>query len=296
MSVAKYYPFNGVRGRLRLGLSQIERSEWIQYENNYFSRIAEKKNLIQLHGKRVLDAQEGSVAAQQELLELIIAFLHSYKKDYFSITKDKIVSLQNNITYKFSDFAACPLELISYLAVDDYCLLKKDNEDYKLIAASVCAPTWWKLADKMGKPLTAIHTPIANLEQTIGRMIRQFLCNLSVGEYYQRSNWFLFAKPDFCVFPDNFDMYNDFTVITEENIEDHLYLRTERQTFHKLKNTKNIVFGIKVYIEPISIVKQHAAIAEDLLTALETMSAEQKQALGINMIEKSLTKYLQQQV
>ena len=43
MSVAKYYPFNGERGRLRLGLSAIEFSEWIQYEDDFATRIQENK-------------------------------------------------------------------------------------------------------------------------------------------------------------------------------------------------------------------------------------------------------------
>jgi len=296
MSVAKYYPFNGSRGRLRLGLGQIDRDDWIQYENNYVERIQEKRNLIKTCRKRVLDTRKGSLLAQQELLELVIVFLQEYRKDLFTITDDEIISLQDNITYKINEFAACPLELVSYLAIDDYCLLKSDDndDDYKLVAASVCAPTWWELTQKIGKPLTAIHAPIAELEQTIGRMIRHFLNNLSKGEYYQRSNWFLSARPDFCIFPNKAKTYNDFTAITEENIESRLYLRTERQTFHKLTNSENIAFGIKVYVEPITMLKQHVVIAEDLLVGLEKMSEMQKQATAIDTIEVALKKYLQQ--
>ena len=296
MSVAKYYPFNGARGRLRLGLCQIDRSDWIQYENNYVARIQEKKKLINTYGKRVLDAQVGCVVAQQELLNLIITFLQTYKKDLFEVEEDKVISLQDNVIYKLDEFTSCPLELISYLVVDDFCLLESCGEDYKLVAASVCAPTWWELTEKMGKPLTAIHAPIAKLEQTIGRMIRHFLKNLSNGEYYQRSNWFLSAKSDFCVFPNQMARDKEFAAITQDNIEEHLYLRTEKQTFHKLNNSENIAFGIKVYVDSIDIVKQHVTIAEDLIIALETMTEEQKHATGIFTVEKLLTKYLQQVV
>lgn len=296
MSVAKYYPFNGARGRLRLGLGQIDRSEWIQYENNFVARIQEKKKLINAHGKRVLDAQEGSTAAQQELLKLVVSYLQEYKKDLFEVKDDKIINLHDNAIYKPSEFAACPLELISYLVVDDYCLLKNNGDDYKLVAASICAPTWWELSEKMGKPLTAIHAPIENLEQTIGRMIRHFLRNLSKGEFYQRSNWFLSTNPEFCVFPNQVKSVKKFSAITQDNIEEHLYLRTERQTFHKLNNSEHIAFGIKVYVDSIDIIKDQVAIAEDLMIAIKTMSEAQKQTIGIAAFEKPLTEYLQQAV
>ena len=45
MSVPKYYPYNGERGRLRLGLSAIRFAEWIQYEDDFAQRINEKENV-----------------------------------------------------------------------------------------------------------------------------------------------------------------------------------------------------------------------------------------------------------
>jgi hypothetical protein len=173
-------------------------------------------------------------------------------------------------------------------------LLEKYGKDYKLIAASVCAPTWWDLSEKLGKSLSSIHEPIIGLEAKIGRMIRHFLRNLKVEDCYQRSNWFLYTRPDLCVFPSNIDMEKDMRCISEDNIGDELYIRSERQTFRKLPKTNTVVFGIKVYVEPISIVKKHPAIAKDMVTTITTMTKEQKQALGISFIEGQLTKYLQQ--
>ena len=93
--------------------------------------------------------------------------------------------------------------------------------------------------------------------------------------------------------PDSFDFYSDMSEINDDNIETSLYLRSERQTFRRLKNTNHIAFGIKVYVEPISIIKTHLVIAEDLMLALNTMNDEQKQSLGIAFVEKPLRTYLQ---
>lgn len=293
MSVARYYPFSGKKGRLRLGLSPIPIADWIQYEDDFADRIRDKKILINSERKLVLDSFKESTIEQQELSELVIEYLQKYQNKLFEFEEDSIFSVKENVTYTISDYKNCPFELISYLVPDDYCLLEESGDDYKLVAASVCAPTWWELSAKMGKPLISIHAPIANLEEKIGPMIRHFLKNLTYEDCYQRSNWFLYTKPGLCVFPSNFNMYEDLINIGSENIEDHLYLRSERQTFRKLRESGNIAFGIKVYVAPISIVEEHPAIAEDLIEALSAMNAEQKQALAIDVIEKPLRNYLE---
>lgn len=293
MSVEKYYPFNGERGRLRLGLQAIEFSDWLQYEEDFKNRIEQKKQLIKTEGKRVLDSLPDAIDAQEEFLQLLFAYLQKHHSSLFKITSDSVVSNADKNRYVLSEYEACPLELASYLVGDDICLLQEEGEDYKLVAASVCAPTWWDLPEKMGKPLASIHAPIANLENKIGRMIRHFMKSLKVEDCYQRSNWFLFTSEDYCVFPNSFDFVADMSDVSKENIESKLFLRTERQTFRRLPNTNHIAFGIKVYVDSIAVVKKQRAIAEDLMYALNTMGVEQKHGLGISYVEKPLTEYLQ---
>jgi hypothetical protein len=292
MSVAKYYPFNGERGRLRLGLSSIDNSDWVQYEEDFAERIIEKQKLINELGREVLDALPGSLPAQKEFLKLLLENFRQYHAERFDVVDKRIFIKSENKNYNIMDYENCPLELASYLSADDYCLLEEEGDDYKLVAASVCAPTWWNLQEKIGKPLASIHEPILNLEEKIGRMIRHFLKNLKVTDCYQRSNWFIFASKELCVFPNSFDFNSIMSGINKDNIESELYLRSERQTFRRLKNTKAIVFGIKVYVEPISVVKKYPAIAKDLLAALYIMNDEQKQGLGISLVEKPLGEYL----
>ena len=77
MSVAKFYPFNGERGRLRLGLKPIELSEWLQFESDLTARIEQKKQLVISEAERVLCALPDSIAAQQEYLDvLLLSLIH----------------------------------------------------------------------------------------------------------------------------------------------------------------------------------------------------------------------------
>ena len=292
MSVAEHYPFNGSRNRLRLGLSTIPASEWIHYENDYSKRIAEKKELIQQQRRRVIQYVESREAAQHELLECVLLYIANYKSDLFTVNEEVVISHADNNEYELARYQHNPLELVSYLVPDDFCLLEKDNDDYRLIAASVCNPTYWELSEKMGQSLKNVHAPIPNLEDKIGRMIRHFFTNLKVDDYFQRSNWFLTTNPNFPLFLDDSSLKNEIESLTINNIEEKLFLRTERQSFRKLKNAENIAFGIKIDVSPLSVIKQHTAIAEDLIVAINTMSLEQKQLLGINAYEDLLNEYL----
>jgi hypothetical protein len=219
MTIEKYYPFHGERGRLRLGLSSINVADWVQYENDFSKRIIEKQKLIKKMDREVLDALPGSIAAQKEFLNLLLENIQLYHSEKFHVVGDDVLIRSENKHYDVVDYENCPLELASYLSADDYCLLEEEDGDYKLVAASVCTPTWWSLQEKMGKPLASIHEPILNLEEKIGRMIRHFMKNLKVTDCYQRSNWFLFASKELCIFPDSFDSYTKMTEININNIE-----------------------------------------------------------------------------
>jgi hypothetical protein len=292
MSIVQYYPFNGSKNRLRLGLTSIPASEWIQYEDDFPKRISEKKNLICEQRNRVIQCIDGSEAAQNELLQNILSYVGEYRSDLFAVNENTVISHLDDNEYEFSRYEYTPLELVSYLVPDDFCLLEKFNDDYHLTAASVCNPTYWELSEKVGHSLKDIHAPIPNLEGKIGRMIRHFFTKLKVDDYFQRSNWFLMTTSDLPLFKDSYNLNNEIEDLNIDNIEKKLFLRTERQSFRKLKNTENIAFGIKIYVSPISIVKKHTAIAEDLIIAINTMNVDQKQLLGIDSYEKLLESYL----
>jgi hypothetical protein len=275
-----------------MGLCAIPASDWIKYEDDYSERITQKKDLIANQRDRVIQSIEGSEAAQYELLDNILTFIDSYKTDLFTLNNNSIISHKDNRTYDISEFESKPLDLISYLASEDYCLLDRFNDDYRLAAASVCTPTYWELSEKMGKPMKDVHAPIANLEEKIGRMIKHFFVNLKPDNYYQRSNWFLMTTPDLTLFKDTYDATGNAHSLDADDIIDKLYLRCERQSFRKLTKTEYIAFGIKIYVSPLSIVSKHTEIAEDMILAIDSMTEDHKQLIGINLYENKLLDYL----
>ena len=276
-----------------MGLSSIPPSEWIKYDHDYSKRIYEKKYLINEQRDRVIQSIKGSEAAQHELLNEIILFIEKYQSDLFSVNANLISSYQDRQIYNLSEYKSTPLELISYLAIDDFCLLEEYNDDYRLVAASVCSPTYWELSEKIGRPMREVHAPIVSLEEKIGRMIRYFFTNLKSDDYFQRSNWFLMTTPDMSLFKDRYEMDININNFNIHNIMNKLYLRCERQSFRKLKQSKNIAFGIRIYVAPLSIVEKYTEIAEDLIMSINTMTADQRELFGVGSYEKILVSYLE---
>ena len=292
MSVSKYYPFYGSKHRIRMGLSSIPASEWIEYEKDFVERVNEKQTLILSMRNRVLQSIAGSEDAQKELLDNILSFIDQHQSGLFTVNDHSLTRLDDNTTYDLAEYTNKPLELISYLAPDDFCLLEQCDDDYRLIAASVCAPTYWELTEKMGHPMKEVHAPISELEERIGRMIRHFFAHLKPDDYFQRSNWFLMPSPDMPLFKDRDDSNDGMGNLAVDNIMDKLYLRCERQSFRKLAITKNIAFGIKIYVSPLKIVEEHPEIAEDLILSIDAMGEDQKQLFGIHFYESMLREYL----
>ena len=86
-----------------LALSRLEPDWWLEIENTYKERIAQRKELYRLHGKLVLDWQHGEdvEVACRELMELVVMWLEKRYPCLFQLLDDPEVSggkiLLNNI-------------------------------------------------------------------------------------------------------------------------------------------------------------------------------------------------------
>jgi hypothetical protein len=163
------------------------------------------------------------------------------------------------------------LEGTARTAWEDMCLLTRrpDEEVYRLVGAAVAFPTDWRPADKLGRPLTALHAPIHGYEEQLASGVDKFMAKLKPGGIYGRCNWFVaptdalrwIAEP-----PEQ-----AFAHVTSENAGETLFVRSERQTLRKLPHTGAVVFAIGVYIAPLGTLSPEniARMAESVATIPE---------------------------
>ncbi|NBR76905.1 MAG: DUF3445 domain-containing protein, partial [Actinobacteria bacterium] len=108
----------------------------------------------------------------------------------------------------------------------------------------VCSPSRWRLAEKIGLDMLAVHKPVALYAEHIGAAVDTTLTRLSPDKPIWRSNWTLEDHPAL------FQPYSPDGPMVEEPSE--LWIRIERETLRRLPRTRGILFTIRGFQEPLS--------------------------------------------
>lgn len=88
--------------------------------------------------------------------------------------------------------ADAPLAEAALMVRDDLCVLARQEQSWNLVAAVVCFPSRWRLADKMGRDVVGIHDPVPDYRQRLGGPTDKVLASLSPR---WRVNWTLLDDP-----------------------------------------------------------------------------------------------------
>ncbi|MEY2570372.1 MAG: hypothetical protein QOE63_722, partial [Acidimicrobiaceae bacterium] len=83
-----------------------------------------------------------------------------------------------------------PLERAALLVEEDLCLLRPGEDGrFVLVAGCLCAPSHWRLTEKLGKSIAAVHGPVAHYEEDLAAKVDHFLSRLRPGVVVARRNW-----------------------------------------------------------------------------------------------------------
>lgn len=152
-----------------------------------------------------------------------------------------------------------------------------ESGEFHLAAGCVCFPSSWCLAEKIGKPLTAIHGPVPGLNEQLGAPIGQFLRRLEPGIAWRRENWGLSRSRELNQHPDRQIPRLDASVGLDE-----AWFRVERQALISLPQSGCVLFGIRVEVYPLEDVKADSFARNGLRRALESMPEPVAEYKGLN--------------
>jgi hypothetical protein len=128
---------------------------------------------------------------------------------------------------------------------EDLCLLAAaDDGPYRLVAATLCSPARWRLADKIGRPLAAIHAPVPGYAEALERPVDRFFGRLAAERPVWRLNWSLFDDPT-PFQPADRPLK---AAIDAATAGERLFLRVERQTLRRVQRTGAVVFTIRTHV------------------------------------------------
>ncbi len=159
-----------------------------------------------------------------------------------------------------------PLDAAGRLVQEDLCLMVLRDGSPHLDAASLCFPSYWRLADKLGRPMTDVHGPVAHYADELGAKVDTFLQRLRPERPVWRRNWSIHDDPSYFL-PDP-------TPPQEVEPPEGLYLRSERQTLRRLTTADVVLFTIRTQQVSLGALEERPEIARRMAAAIAAWSPD----------------------
>lgn len=265
----RYYPFQPGPFRMAMNLHPLPLAEWIELDSDLPAHLAEKRRLVEERTDEVFAALPTAVAGSQETLRLLLDHLTTYFPAIYQRDADTLTNQATSERWALTTGALHPLDLAGRLVQEDLCLMQRDASSgiYRLVAASLCFPSRWRLHEKLGHSLAAIHDPTPHYAETLATPMDRAFDKLKAERPVWRLNWSV--VDDGNLFQPTGHGRKDYeSDVTADNAGDKLWLRVERQTLRRLPQSNDILFTIRIYNNPLHTLRDQPEIAQRLAAAL----------------------------
>ncbi len=239
-------PYDGSSRPFSIGLRPLDPARWFEPDEHLARDLAEKDALMAGRRDTVFREEAGSRPAQEEALAMIAAHLPDRFPDLWR-REGETISVGGRAVALDSD---APLAVSGRLVQEDLCLLERDDAGWRLAAASLCFPSTWSLADKIGRPMCAIHADVPGFPGRMGDLVQRIFDNLKVELPVERLNWSIYGDARLHHPEAKSDVAERFPAHLP--ILDRATIRVERQTLRRLPDTGAILFTIRVFVDPLA--------------------------------------------
>jgi dimethylamine monooxygenase subunit A len=232
-----------------MGTHALDLNSWFVIDAARDMEIALRERLLTEQRDIVFDCLPTAEDAAEEVLELITDWL-----------------LVRGINApRYDDH---PLAAASRLVQDDLCLMVRHDDDWYLDGGSLCFPTVWQLADKLGKPTGAVHGPVPHYDTELSTKVDRFFDRLRPDRPVWRRN--LSVTPFTLLFLPTSKADQPVGHLITEPDGSPFWLRTERQTLRRLPRTGAILFGIRVQLAPALVLLDRPDRARDMAAMIRS--------------------------
>ncbi|PLW82041.1 hypothetical protein CWI75_13240 [Kineobactrum sediminis] len=274
----RYLPHMRHPDVLTMGLAPLSGARWIEPDvasgEYHLHKLRQRERL----GDNVYQALPDSMAAQRELAGLLAAHLLNDHSEHYRQYHDQLECISGNFIVPLDTSAN--LWRSSLWIADDLVIMEPQDDNYVLTAASLCSPSHWRLEEKFGQTLTAIHQAIPGFSRELEPKVTRFFAHLRVGSPVTRFNWSLQPDTALCQRPGEQD-----PAVTGEP---GLCYRVERQSLRRLPVTGAIVFTIRVYLHPLGDLLAVPGALTQLLAAIDNCPRAIYEYKGFDGMERLL--------
>lgn len=249
--------------------------QWLAPDREYQEQMGIRKSLYEKRPKdilKILPGEEGRVQeAAQEFLEMTANHLSTQFPNVFVKEGNTIRSIPTGIVVNLDPKSAGhPLEKLGLLIQDDVTINLKNNEGKVVMAGGFLAtPTNWALQDFIGMDVHAIHAGVPEYENRLKKTVEGAVERGVRGKCIGRNNWFLVTNPELALPSYRTSSYQEPT-ITEANVGQNVFLRSELESIVNLPKTGATIFTIRPRVWSLDFVKANAPeVAKNLGNAIK---------------------------
>jgi hypothetical protein len=236
--------------RHRMGTRALDPDDWLVSDQARWVELALRHRLLAERRADVLAVGPTAVAAAEETYELVHAWLAE---------RQRLPGPGGGAA------DAEPLAAAGRLVQEDLCLLVHRDGDWHLDAAVLCFPSVWRLGDKLGSPLAAVHGPVPGYAEELATRVDRFLDRLDPARPVWRRNLSVKGTHALHLPVNPFPPPPDPSTVLSDG--DAWWLRSERQTLRKLPRSGAILFTIRVQLAPVSVLAHRPDRARELAAA-----------------------------
>lgn len=273
-------PSDGKPFRLNMGLRALEDALWLEGGGDLHSQIRERIDLATKSREIVYQELPGYHNAIAELIARVAENLSRFHGENYLVTNESITYLPAAIEVQFSSPDAF-LDIATIIAEDLVILAREDNE-WKIVAGAVLFPSRWKLSEKIGKGMDAVHTPVPGFAEALAPYMTATFDKITADRPVWRKNWSLHSTADL----------HQPTSIHLATAPENYWWRTERQTLTRATCGDFLYFTIRNRAEPLSWVKREPESAALFAETLVTFSPETIAYKGLQADHRSIIDYL----
>ncbi|MEM8662894.1 MAG: DUF3445 domain-containing protein [Pseudomonadota bacterium] len=229
----RFAPYAGRQRPFSIAMAPIDHADWLDIDDNRAAELALKRAIFGEEPAAFTEA-EGTREAQAEAFGMLADYLG-----------------ERGIV--LPDAAAGPPLLAAALGVqDDLVLMRRGEDAWHLAAAALAFPSAWRLEEMFGLPMDDIHKDVPGWEGPMAARVKRIFDSLAPDALVGRLNWSVQAGEGLR------QAHSKHYPPRKSPPGAPLFLRVERQTLRKLPVSGDLLFTIKVMLDPIEVLGERA--------------------------------------
>lgn len=280
-------PYVAGRFRWRLGLRPLDLDDWLRVDDGALVEWEHKGHVLARHPRTALAWLPDVEPEATEILDAVVDHLQRRAPEHLERCGPV-------------DSARHPLESAGRLTTEDLVMMVERDGHLVVGGGVVAAPNRWDLPSKIGRTLTEVHAPVAQLNEQLAAPIDGFFARLRPERSWWRLGWGLLST-------DELYLPLDGTAppvpcaprSTDLDAAERLFLRVERETLRRFPRTGAVLFTIGTTVRPLSHLTNRPADARRLSEALDALPddvADYKGVVALRQVAVDVLKLMGREI